>query len=105
MLVWLGSVTFCSYSVRALSVRAPSVIIRQNVGAPLRPSLRIAVVLRPSTEIASTWLPASAAARGAGVEAEVAGCRSSGGAGVWACAQAGRTRARTAAPAAVPRRD
>jgi len=64
--VWLGRVTFFSWAVRALSVLAPSPISRCSVGARSAPSRRIAAVLSPSTEIASTRgsaPPAGAATR------------------------------------------
>ena len=55
MPVWLGSVSVCSTSARALSVEAPWRMRRCSVGVPSRPSLLIAVGFSPSREITTTW--------------------------------------------------
>ena len=72
MLVWLGSVTVISTSVRALSVDAPSAISRCSVGVPVAPSCVIAPEASPSTEITTTRVISPAEARAASAPGGVA---------------------------------
>ena len=55
MPVWLGRVSVCSTSARAFNVEAPWRMSRCSVGVPSRPSRVIAVGLRPSSEMTTTW--------------------------------------------------